>query len=182
MPKVYPLLSMVEDCTHPLGFSSLRNGSESVEILTSGPLFAVFEKNPVNLLNALEDMQGRPRTDTLFQHPYSLCVYYRKSLNPHGPRTSPIFIATLEFSPMTCRTTGGGLFGSLTGNPKRPAEAFLVGNIPSGRLNNGMHSLDMGDYGARELLADYASEQLGLSEPLDYVGDTSTPWDPEYTQ
>jgi len=182
MPQDYPLMSMMEDFTHPLGFSSLKNGSSSVDILSSGPLFAVFEENPVNLMNAMEDMQGRPRTNTMFEHPYSLGVYYRKSANPHGPSTRPVFIATFEFSPMTCRSTGGGLLGALTGSRKRPAEAYLIGNNTQGRINQGQHSLDFGRDVARQRLADFAAQNLTLSSPFRHVGTTSTPWDPRYTE
>ena len=182
MSKVYQLMSMLDDFSHPLGFSSLKNGSSSVDILTSDPLFAVFEQNPVNLLNAMEDMQGRRRTDIMFQLPYSLCVYYRKSLNPHGPSSRPVFISTFEFSPMTCKSTGGGLWGALTGEAKRPLEAFLIGNLDKARINMGQFQLDFGRDEARRRLAQFTAEKLGLSTPFSYAGSTSTAWDPRFTQ
>jgi hypothetical protein len=181
MSGSHPLMSMMSDPSHPLGFSSLKNGSDSVDILRSGPLFAVFEENPVNLMNAMEDMQGRARTRIPFEHPYSLGVYYRKSLNPHGPSTRPVFIATFEFSPMTCRSTGGGLWGALTGDRRRPAEVYLIGNTPSGRVNEGMCDCNFDRDEAQERLAEFAAKKLGLAEPFIYAGTTSEAWDPEYT-
>lgn len=181
MSQTYPLLSMTEDPTHPLAFSSLKNGSSSVDILASGDLFAVFEENPVCLLNAMEAMSGRSRTDTMFEHPYSLSVFYRKSRNPHGPSSRPIFIATFEFSPMTCGTTGGGLLGNLFGNPRRPAEAFMIGNTPRGRINKGMFSMDMGKDRARAALAKFADEYLNVSSPFRFVASTPAHWDTRYT-
>jgi hypothetical protein len=181
MSKTYPLMSMMSDPSHPLGFSSLKNGSASVDILHSGPLFAVFEENPVNLMNAMEDMQGRARTRIPFEHPYCLGVYYRKSLNPHGPSTRPVFIATFEFSPMTCRSTGGGLWGALTGDRRRPAEVYLIGNTPSGRINEGMYDLNFDSDVARNRLAEFVAEKMGLPEAFRYVGSTSDAWDSKYT-
>lgn len=171
----------MSDPSHTLGFSSLKNGSASVDILHSGPLFAVFEENPVNLMNAMEDMQGRARTRIPFEHPYSLGVYYRKSLNPHGPSTRPVFIATFEFSPMTCRSTGGGLWGALTGDRRRPAEVYLIGNTPSGRINEGMHEFNFDSNEACDRLAEFVAEKMGLPEAFHYAGSTSEAWDSEYT-
>lgn len=181
MAKTHPLLSMTEDPTHPLAFSSLKRGRPTVDILVSGDLFAVFEENPVCLLNAMEAMSGRPMTDTMFEHPYSLSVFYRKSRNPHGPSSRPIFIATFEFSPVTCPTTGGGFLGTLLGNPKRPAGAFMIGNIPGGRINKGMFSMDIGKEAARDHLSQFADEHLQTDTPFRHVASTSEHWDTRYT-
>lgn len=182
MSQVYQLMSMMDDPTHPLGFSSLKNGSSTVDILSSGDLFAVFEENPVCLLNAMDDMQGRPRTNTMFQHPYSLAVYYRKSVNPHGPSTRPVFIATFEFSPMTCRTRGVGFLGALMGEKGRPAEAYMIGNYPGGRVNDGLRQLNFSAAEACRSLADFSQRALKLAEPFRRVGQTTVAWDPKYTE
>jgi hypothetical protein len=172
---------MLEDPSHPLAFSSLKNGSPSVDILTSDNLFAVFEENPVCLLNAMEDMQGRTRTKIPFEHPYSLCVFYRKSLNPHGPSTRPIFIATFEFSEMTCRSTGGGFFDSLMGEKRRPVEAYMIGNSPTARTNHGLHQMNFSKDEARARLVDLAEKHLKLYLPLVFLKTTNTHWEASYS-
>lgn len=182
MSRQHPLMSLTDDPSHPLAFSSLKNGSTSVGMLASGDFFAVFEQNPVCLLNAMEDMSGHARTNIFFEHPYSLSVFYRKSRNPHGPSKRPIFIATYEFSPMTCRTTGGGLFGALIGDRKRPAEAYLIGNFAGGRFNRGMQAMDPGASAACAVLSELAEEYLGPGLSFEDVGSTSTPWDPRFTE
>ena len=183
MSQSFQLLSMTNDPTHPLGFSSLRNGQSTVTLLKSGDLFAVFEKNPVNLMNAMEDMSGSPRSDLMFHHPYALSVFYRKSRNPHGPSTRPVYIATFEYSPVTCRMRSRGLLGALTGAKAEPAEVYMIGNGPRGRDNAGLFPYDFTESQAMGRLARFVDERLGLdfSASLRHPTVTSEPWDPAHT-
>jgi hypothetical protein len=181
MPNNYALISLLEDATLPVTWSSASRGKAGFEILTSGDLFAVFEDYPLNVRQCAAQINGDSVEEAIFKHPYALSVFYRKSRNPHGPSSRPIFIATYEYTEMTCRMKRPGFFGLLTGEKAQPLEVHMIGNSTAGRRNAGCFPFDFTKSAAQKRLADFASESLGLSEPLRYVGTTSKPFDPRYT-
>lgn len=125
-------------------------------------------------------MSGQAPVGSNFKHPYILSVLYRKSRNPHGPSSRPVYIVTYEYSYFTCSVEVPGFFGKLFGEKERPREVFMVGNSANGRNNAGKFDFNFSREQAMWNMAKFAQEALRLVQPFKHVGSTTKPWDPQY--
>ena len=110
------------------------------------------------------NVMSEQRFDPLpIEYLYAASVFYRKSRNPHGPSSRPIYAFCLEYTEFTCAMKPQGLWDSLSGKPKEPAEVFLAYFQGRGRINMGLFPNHFTDASALELLMTGICEQLGVA-------------------
>jgi len=132
-------------------------------IMTDDEFYVVFESYPL-AMKQVSQMFAEQRIDPIpLEYPYVASVFYRKSRNPHGPSNCPIYVFCLEYTEFTCEMKSRGLWDTLTGKPKDPAEVFSAVFFADGRNNFGKVPNDFTDASALEHLMRGVCEQLGVS-------------------
>ena len=147
----------------PVAFSSrLRGGSARGRLLVSNNYYVVFETKPIMVMQMAGVMAERRLTPNPLEYLYTAAVFYRKSKNPHGPSSRPIYVFCLEYTEFTCEMKPRGLWGSLTGEPKEPAEVFSAIFFEGGRSNMGKVRNHFTDQSALEFLMNNVCERLNI--------------------
>jgi hypothetical protein len=171
----HPLIDLFAMPTLPMAFSSVirnlpvpftrkltkrpKNGC----LLANDEFYVVFETYPL-AVKQMTQMIGEQQIDPIpVEYLYAASVFYRKSRNPHGPSSRPIYVFCLEYTEFTCDMRSRGLWDTLTGKPKHPAEVFSAVFFADGRTNHGKVPNDFTDASAREYLMLGVCERLGLT-------------------
>lgn len=160
----HPLISLLDTPTLPVAFSSRqRHRNPKGSIQANEDFYVVFESYPL-VVKQMAQLMSEQRFDPLpIEYLYAASVFYRKSRNPHGPSSRPIYAFCLEYTEFTCAMKPQGLWDSLSGKPKEPAEVFLAYFQGRGRINMGLFPNHFTDASALELLMTGICEQLGVA-------------------
>jgi hypothetical protein len=155
---------LLDTPTLPVAFSSRqRHRNPKGSIQANEDFYVVFESYPL-VVNQMAQLMSEQRFDPLpIEYLYAASVFYRKSRNPHGPSSRPIYAFCLEYTEFTCAMKPQGLWDSLSGKPKEPAEVFLAYFQGRGRINMGLFPNHFTDASALELLMTGICEQLGVA-------------------
>jgi hypothetical protein len=157
----HKLISLSDSPTMPVAWSSkARNREASGSVLATDDFYVVFESYPLVVMQMFELMSQKPVPELPIQYLYAASVFYRKSRNPHGPSSRPIYVFCLEYSELTCRMKPQGLWDSLCGNPMVPAELFTAYFFSDGRANLGQIPNDFTPESALEHLMEGACRVL----------------------
>lgn len=160
----HPLISLLDTPALPVAFSSRqRHRNPKGSIQANEDFYVVFESYPL-VVKQMAQLMSEQRFDPLpIEYLYAASVFYRKSRNPHGPSSRPIYAFCLEYTEFTCAMKPQGLWDSLSGKPKEPAEVFLAYFQGRGRINMGLFPNHFTDASALELLMTGICEQLGVA-------------------
>lgn len=147
----------------PVSFTSkLTKRPQKGCILVSEDFYVVFEGYPL-AVKQMAQMIGEQQIDPIpIEYLYAASVFYRKSRNPHGPSSCPIYVFCLEYTEFTCEMKSRGLWDTLVGKAKEPAEVFSAVFFANGRSNDGKLPNDFTDTSALEHLMAGACERLGV--------------------
>jgi len=160
----HELISLMNMPTLPVAFSSkLRNHPPRGCILANDEFYVVFESHPLVVQQMAQLMSQKRFDEVPIKYLYAASVFYRKSRNPHGPSSRPIFTYCLEYTEFTCAMKPQGFWAGLTGEPKEPAEVFSAVFFGSGRMNMGKMPNNFTDASALEHLMGSACERLGVA-------------------
>jgi hypothetical protein len=160
----HPLISLMDMPSLPVAFTSkLRNRDPKGRILANDEFYVVFESYPL-VVKQMAQLMSEKRFDLVpIEYLYAASVFYRKSRNPHGPSSRPIYVFCLEYTEFTCAMKPQGLWDSLSGKPKEPAEVFFAYFQGRGRVNMGQIPNNFTEASALEQLMTGACERLGVS-------------------
>ena len=95
----HPLISLLDTPTLPVAFSS-RNRHRNPKgcILANDEFYVVFESYPL-VVKQMAQLMSEQRFDLIpIEYLYAASVFYRKSRNPHGPSSRPIYAFCLEYT------------------------------------------------------------------------------------
>ncbi len=147
----------------PFAFSSkLRHRNPKGCILANDEFYVVFESYPL-VVKQMAELMAQKRFDPVpIEYLYAASVFYRKSRNPHGPSSRPIFVFCLEYTEFTCAMKSQGLWDSLSGKAKEPAEVFDAFFFGTGRVNMGKVPNHFTEASALEHLMRSACTKLGV--------------------
>ena len=159
----HPLISLMDTPSLPVAFSSkLRNRDPKGCILANDEFYVVFESYPL-VVKQMAQLMSEQRFDLIpIEYLYAASVFYRKSRNPHGPSSRPIYTFCLEYTEFTCAMKPRGLWDSISGKAKEPAEVFFAYFQGRGRVNLGKVPNDFTDASALECLMVGVCEQLKI--------------------
>jgi len=160
----HPLISLMDTPSLPVAFSSkLRNRDPKGCILANDEFYVVFESYPL-VVKQMAQLMSEKRFDLIpIEYLYAASVFYRKSRNPHGPSSRPIYTFCLEYTEFTCAMKSRGLWDSISGKAKEPAEVFFAYFQGNGRVNLGKMPNDFTDASALECLMVGVCERLGVA-------------------
>ena len=145
----------------PAAFSSQVRKRPPGRLYASEDYVVVFEAEPFCVAEMMLHLSGRSSEPAMIQYTYAATVFYRKSRNPHGPSSRPIYVACLEHSAV-CRYEEPSFWGRLTGAKRRPLEVFVGIFYEGGRSNLGVVPNDFTEESAARLLLEHASRCVGL--------------------
>lgn len=164
-PMTHDLISLTEHGTLPIAFSSLRVAGTAGWIYASPDFAIVIEERPLSMLQVaammMKDTSRPPEAD--MKYVAAANVFYRKSRNPHGPSSRPIYVIGLEHSSFSTPYDRPGLLARLLGAAPRPQSVFVGLFSSRGHENFGSRPNDFTRESARDLLLDLAARQVGLS-------------------
>jgi hypothetical protein len=159
----HALISLMDSPTMPVAWSGhLKSGQKRGCILASDEFYVVFEFKPITVMQMTGVMTQRTLPNSPIQYLYAASVFYRKSRNPHGPSSRPIYVYCLEYSEFTCRMKSQGFWASLSGEAREPAEVFSAHFFSGGRANMGQIPNNFTDDSALEFLMARACERLNV--------------------
>lgn len=160
----HPLISMLDMPSLPVAFTSkVRNRDPKGCILANDEFYVVFESYPL-VVKQMAQLMAQKRFDPVpIEYLYAASVFYRKSRNPHGPSSRPIFVFCLEYTEFTCAMKSQGLWDSLSGKAKEPAEVFSAVFFGTGRVNMGKVANHFTESSALEHLMSGACQRLGVA-------------------
>lgn len=137
-PMEHPLISLLDMPSLPVAFTSkLRNRDPKGCILANDEFYVVFESYPLVVKQMAELMAQKRFEPVPIEYLYAASVFYRKSRNPHGPSSRPIYVFCLEYTEFTCAMKSQGLWDTLSGKSKEPAEVYDAYFQGRGRVNMG---------------------------------------------
>ena len=159
----HPLISLLDMPSLPVAFTSkLRNREPKGCILANDEFYIVFESHPL-VVKQMAQLMSEKRFDQVpIEYLYAASVFYRKSRNPHGPSSRPIYVFCLEYTEFTCAMKSQGFWDTLSGKPKEPAEVFDAVFLGNGRMNMGKVPNHFTDASALEHLLRSACAKLGV--------------------
>ncbi len=160
----HPLISLMDTPSLPVAFTSkLRNRDPKGCILANDEFYVVFESYPL-VVKQMAQLMSEKRFDLIpIEYLYAASVFYRKSRNPHGPSSRPIYVFCLEYTEFTCDMKPRGLWDSLSGKAKEPAEVFSAVFQGRGRMNMGKVPNDFTEASALAHLMVGVCERLGVA-------------------
>lgn len=157
------LISLMDMPTLPVSFTSKLQGYQAHgKLLASRDFYIVFERRPLTVIQMMAVTSRSPMPDVPIEYLYTASVFYRKSRNPHGPSSRPIYVFCLEYTEFTCEMKSRGLFGALAGERREPAEVYFALFYENGRTNFGKIDNNFTDYSAKVFLVGKACEKLEL--------------------
>jgi hypothetical protein len=160
----HELISLMDSPTLPVSFTSQMQGfGQHGRLLVGDDYYIVFEMRPLTVIQMMAVTSKSPMPPVPIQYLYTASVFYRKSRNPHGPSSRPIYVFCLEYTEFTCEMKSRGLFGALMGERREPAEVFFAQFHANGRMNMGKIENNFSDQLAKKFLVEKACEQLALS-------------------
>ena len=160
----HELISLLDLPTLPIAFSSRLYGQQAKGcILANEEFYVVFESYPLVVAQMTQLMTSKRFDPIPIKYLYAASVFYRKSRNPHGPSSRPIYVFCLEYTEFTCAMKPQGFWATLTGESKEPAEVFDAVFFGSGRMNLGKVPNDFTDESALEHLMEGICEKLGVT-------------------
>jgi hypothetical protein len=163
-PMEHSLISLLDTPTLPVAFSS-RNRHRNPKgcILANDEFYVVFESYPL-VVKQMAQLMSEQRFDLIpIEYLYAASVFYRKSRNPHGPSSRPIYAFCLEYTEFTCAMKPRGLWDALSGKPKEPAEVFFAYFQGRGRVNMGQLPNNFTDASALDMLMTGICERLSVA-------------------
>jgi hypothetical protein len=161
---LHQLISLMDMPTLPVSFTSRLQGfGQHGCLLSNDEYYIVFEMRPLTVLEMMAVTTKSPVPNVPIQYLYTASVFYRKSRNPHGPSSRPIYVFCLEYTEFTCEMKSRGLFGALTGERREPAEVYFAVFFANGRTNMGQIPNNFTDYSAKNFLVEKVCEKLGLN-------------------
>ena len=158
----HELISLLDTATLPVAFSSRMRGDPRGRILVSQEYYVVFEHRPLTVMQMAKAVTEKTIPSIPLEYLYVASVFYRKSRNPHGPSSRPIFAFCLEYTELTCAMKPQGFWGSLTGATKEPAEVFSAVFFARGRANMGKIPNNFTETSALEFLMGEVCKKLML--------------------
>ena len=136
-PMEHPLISLLDTPTLPVAFSS-RNRHRNPKgcILANDEFYVVFESYPL-VVKQMAQLMSEQRFDLIpIEYLYAASVFYRKSRNPHGPSSRPIYApGALGLAHRQAEGAGRGLLRLFPGTGSRqhgPAPQQLHRNFGPG--------------------------------------------------
>jgi len=160
----HALISLMETPTLPVAFTSKLQGfQERGRLLASEDFYIVYEHRPLAVIQMMAVTTGSKIPDCPIEYLYTASVFYRKSRNPHGPSSRPIYVFCLEYSEFTCRMKSRGLFGALAGDRREPEEVFFAVFSENKRASPRHMPNNFSDESAKVFLVKEVSKHLGLS-------------------
>lgn len=156
---VHTLLSLTKEPSMPASFTGSLHQQNRGQIWVAEDFFVVFEARPLTIKQAQALIEGAievPRSFIL--HEYSASAFYRLSRNPHGPSKRPIFVVSIEKSPLS-------------------SDSFLNAYMADGRHNLGVIKQFSDEQEVCKLLLDGIKHQLKIQEEFVFVGTSDEQWD-----
>jgi hypothetical protein len=169
---MHELIKLTEWGTLPVAYSSYlhRGGlAQRGRVMVSQDYYVVFEPRPCTLSQVMtvrEEIKARKQVqlpESGIEYLYDATVYYRKSRNPHGPSSRPIFVFCLEYSDFSCEMAPQTEAEIKAGKAKVPTQVFVAYFHGKGRNNAGLVRNDFTDDSAFDLLMASACTVLGLT-------------------
>lgn len=160
----HELIAHLQAPSVPMAFSSvLRPGTEGW-IYRSDQFVIVVEEQPICAMQSMQMMTSGSRQipDCDMHYLAAASVFYRKSCNPHGPSSRPIFVVALEHSHFSTEYEPIGFFGKLRGSKPRPKSVFVGVFAADGRRNLGSRTNDFTRESAKEFLLGLGASTVGL--------------------
>jgi hypothetical protein len=159
----HPLINLMDLPSLPVAFTSrIRQRGTGGCILVSDEFYVVFESYPL-VVRQMAQLMSEKRYDLVpIEYLYAASVFYRKSRNPHGPSSRPIYVFCLEYTEFTCAMKSPGFWDSLSGKPNEPAEVFDAVFFGNGRINMGKIPNHFTEASALDHLMRSACAKLGV--------------------
>lgn len=160
----HQLISLMDMPSLPVSFTSQLQGfGHHGCLLSNDEYYIVFEMRPLTVIEMMAVTTKSPMPPVPIQYLYTASVFYRKSRNPHGPSSRPIFVFCLEYTEFTCEMKSRGLFGALTGERREPAQVFYGVFHPNRHVNMGQIPNNFTDHSAKNFLVGEVCEKLELN-------------------
>ncbi len=160
---IHQPLSLTENPTIPMAFSSMLRSPCQGWIFASARYSIVIDEQPVAVFQAAQMMSSKSRVvpDWPIQYTAAASVFYRASASPNGPSRIPIAVVALEHSAVSTDYEPVGLIGRLLGRRPKPLEVFVRVWHRDLRMNHGAIQRPITAEAARTLLLAKASEVIG---------------------